>query len=202
VGLSKIKAGSGRFILIRAAVGGGVLALVQLTLMGFQGRVAFIPLVIFVGLGAVTGAVYGTAVELLGEAGRIVGFIVSVIPLCFVIVLELSWYAIAPWSAPHPYPGSEIEMTGSTGAWGHFRNQTYTITLSMSEAQQYYQKQMDRYCVDDWKFIILSECEGYSQCREARCEIRRFLLEQYFTVNLYSVSDRETLVSQWDAWQD
>jgi hypothetical protein len=191
-----------RPVLIGALVGGGSIFLVQLTIMCLQGKVYCVPLIALTGLGALTGAIWGIAVAFFGETGCIIGPILGGIPACFVIVLILTWYAIMPWAAPRPYPGSDVEMSGGTGAWGQFRNQKYVVSLSLNDVEQYYRKQMSKYCEGAWEFVAPEDCSDYSSCRSARCEIRRFAAEQRFTVDLYAISEKETKVSQWDAWQD
>ncbi len=198
----KKKLNPGRSILIGAAIGGFGVIFTQLTIMGLQGRVDFIPLLILGGFGSITGVTWGIVTKLPSEAGRIIGAMVSCIPTCLVVVLISTWYAITPWAAPYPYPNTAVEMTGGTGAWGHFRNQKYMVSLSIDEVEQYYREQMGKYCEGEWEFAEPEDCMRYSHCRCAQCEVRRFGLEQQFTVDLYEISEAETQVSQWDAWQD
>jgi hypothetical protein len=189
-------------VLIGAITVGVGIALAQLTIMGYQGRVAVIPLLVLVSLGALTGAVWGAVVKMMGRAGYVIGAIVSIIPAGLLAVAGLTWYAITPWSAPLPYPGSEVEVDGGTGSWGHFRNQTYTVSLPLEEVERYYLEQMAEYCAEQPEIAVPEDCEGYAICRSVSCDIRRLWAEQRFEVRLYEVSESETEVSQWDAWED
>ncbi len=192
-----------RPVLVGTIAGGGSVALAQLTMMGCQGKVTMMPLLIVAGLGAMTGAVWGTAVKILGKVGYIVGAVVSLGPASLLVVLGLTWYAITPWAAPPPYPGCEVEVVqGATGAWGLFRNQSYTASIPLEDVERYYLEQMSKYCVEEPQTSVPEDCAGYATCWSASCEIRRLWAEQQFTVRAYEVSEKETNVSQWDAWQD
>ena len=94
-----------------------------------------------------------------------------------------------------------MKLDGGAGSWGPSRVKTYAVAMPVNTIQRYYESQMNRYCVDAWKFTTLSEPEC-SSCIVASCKIRRLGLEQYFRVRLHPISETQTEVIQVDHWQD
>ena len=191
---------------IRAAIGGAVGACVVsfIALMISEERF-IVQTVMYLGTsGVIGGAIGGVTLGALYDAKLIaaVGGIMGGIAGCILLTVGVVVYTVVPWPSPKPYPGAEVETQMGGGSWGASQSQAYTVTLSLDEIQQYYEEQMTRYCQGDWRFRALSECEGYSLCREAECEVRRLWLEQYFKVRLYSVSETDTEVFHVDTWQD
>jgi hypothetical protein len=72
----------------------------------------------------------------------------------------------------------------------------------MDELQDYYEEQLERYCVGDWQFEVPAYSDLYSTCLRATCRIRRPWVEQLFEVMLCPVSESGTVVRHVDMYQD
>ena len=150
--------------------------------------------------GATVGIVLGALHDdkLIIALGGMIGGLVGP----FLLLIGVWVYSVIPWPSPRPYPGTKMETQWGGGSSIRSRSRTYAVALSLDEIQRYYEKQMKWYCQGDWRFRALPDCEGYSLCREAECEIRRLWQEQYCRVTLYSVSETETSVYHVDFWED
>lgn len=72
-----------------------------------------------------------------------------------------------------------------------------TIPFPAPASEQYYNWEMEQYCVDQWEFVDTEiSCDGYTKCRMAECEIPRPFVEdaQFFSVYLRSLSKDQTNV--------
>ena len=138
-----------------------------------------------------------------GKPVAAVGGMVGGIIGCLVLSGASFIYVDMARPSPKPLPNVEPVIGTASGSWGYTEDQTYTVTLPIEAVQEYYEEQMSQYCEDGWRFETLpqDECEGYSLCRRAECDIPRPVLEQYFIVSLYAVSEIETRVVHVDAWE-
>jgi len=149
--------------------------------------------------GAFFGVIFGAFDD--KRVGIVIGGIFGGIVGCGLTVVGTMVYTSMPWPSPQPYPGVEVQFDSDAGSWGVSRIQTYTTTMPLDAMQQYYDKQMRRYCEDSWQFETESDRQ-YSFCSEANCSIRRFWMEQYFSVHLCTATVTQTVVIQVDSWQD
>ena len=192
-------------VMIRAAIGaaiGGSVASFLAIIVVREPRFFADALQFFGTGGLIGGAILGAMIGAFSENGRKVGGIIGGVGGCILMMIAACLYASIPWPSPQPYPGVQTSIHWDGGSWGPSRVQTYTVTLSLDDMQQYYEEQMNRYCVSSSQFETLPDHEEYSLCREAGCEIRRLWLEQYFRVHLCSVPETGTVVTQMDMWQD
>lgn len=185
--------------ILGACIGGGLVSLI--VILTFESRFVVDALLVL-GIGAmIGGGLCGLMASKYGTAGITIGGIIGGVGGCALAMIGTIFYAAIPWPAPQPYSGASVQMDGGAGSWGPSRVKTYTVAMPLNVIQQYYEGQMNRYCVDAWTFSTLSGSEC-SSCLEASCEIRRLGLEQYFRVRLHPISEVETEVIQIDHWQD
>lgn len=186
--------------LIGAALGGSLVYL--FVLLVFESRFVFEALLALGSGGTIGGALCGIVLGAPNKrAGVIIGGLFGGIAGCILATIGILFYAKIPWPSPQPYPGVETQMTSGVGSWGLARTQAYTTTLSLGVMEQYYQGQMNQYCVDDWHFENLSDTK-YELCHQADCRVPRLGLEQYFRVEVCSVSEAQTVITHVDMWQD
>lgn len=104
------------------------------------------------------------------------------------------YYTTARRPAPKPYPGAEVPELGIViGAGRREYRFEYTVDCSLDDLQEYYEEQMDKYCVDDdWQFsLIENACADYVECRVASCDLA---YSQRFLIYLRSISRTRTNV--------
>ena len=192
-------------VLIRALIGGLIVSsLIVFPMFLLEERFLSNAMIFFGTSGFVCGAICGAVIGIFGRkvelaiAGAVSGL------GCFILAtFGILWYSAAPWPAPKPYPSVDVQLQeGSPGSWGLFRSQMYTHSLSLDDVQQHYEKEMGQYCEGSWQFKEFPGQAENSFCRQARCEIYRLGMEQYFEVELCSISDTETVVTQFDFWED
>src|SRR3972149_6693913 len=119
----------------------------------------------------------------------------------------LLWILTKPLPVPEPYPDAMVTTSQHGIAnWGTERVQIYEMNRTLAEIEQYYQRQMEGYCRQTIDFIMTTECrESVWPCTRAECKIPlRYesgpLHGQWFTVELYPISDVTTRVIQVTAW--
>ena len=147
----------------------------------------------------------------------LIGIIVT--GCCLLLPGLLLWYPGYRWPAPGVYPQVTASLSeGAIGSWGLARDQTYIVNRSLDDTQQYYEAEMQRYCIDSWHFETLTgshwtssnswglrELPEYvenSVCRQAQCKVRRWRLDQEFKVLLCAENKMRTKVVQVDLWED
>jgi hypothetical protein len=189
---------------IGAAIGGGIAGLIVFITMASEPRFVGDALKVLGTGGIIGGAICG-AVSGLFENARVavaIGGVAGGVGGCVLAMIGTIWYTFTPWPSPQPYPAVEPVTDIGGGSWGVSRSQIYTVTISLDDMQHYYEAEMERHCVSGWQFETSTDCGEYHTCRQARCEIRRLWMEQYFRVTLYPVSESQIKVYQADMWQD
>src|SRR5574337_174930 len=85
------------------------------------------------------------------------------------------FYITAPFPAPAPYPGATVQASSPNIGSGRRSIQfEYTAPVTVDEIQRYYEAEMKRYCAKGWQFMATENaCQGYAECRVAKCEIPR-----------------------------
>lgn len=140
-----------------------------------------------------------------GESKRLISIgalIASLAPVWVLFILTclcvamygLVYYNTARRPAPKPYPGAEVpDPLISIGAGRREYRFEYTVNHSLDGVQEYYEEQMNEYCVDDdWQFSpTKNACVGYAECRVASCDIAN---SQWFLIYLRSVTETRTNV--------
>jgi hypothetical protein len=190
--------------------------------------VEFLICVLFIFLiGACIGGLFSHTMAKRANSRRRVLFlnifsIAAIIFICispFLFMFGVLFYAWTPWPSPKPYPGvQQVERgEGPTGSWGFVRSQTYRVDQPINIVKQYYEDEMDTYCVDDRQSHTIYGAELYtppnrwgldeiplehSPCFQLECSVRRWSMAQGFEVFMCSESEARTVVVQLDAWQD
>jgi hypothetical protein len=189
-----------RRVAIGAAIGGIIASL--MVVIFFEPRFVVDALQVFGPGGIIGGAICGAIAGMFeSKIGAVIGGVIGGMGGCVLAAIGTIFYAAIPWPSPQLYPGAQPLIEGGAGSWGPSRSQTYTVTLRLDDVQLYYEEQMNRYCEGTWRFEASSDAKR-SLCREASCRVPRPLLEQYFRVRLCPTTERQTVVTHIDAWQD
>lgn len=145
-------------------------------------------------IGGILGLVSNTRIAAAGFG--LVGGLCS----CITVAIGVLLYTWTPWPAPRIYPGAEAATYEGGGSWGVVKTQVYTLTVPLEALQQHYFKEMKRFCTKMGDFEQVEE--NGMICHRAECQIRRPWMEEFFTVSLCTLSDRETVVYHTVMWED
>jgi hypothetical protein len=137
-------------------------------------------------------------------------YIISAILISTIVAL-CGFFLISPlpiYGYPDPYPNSDISIKRnvSRGNCCSADEITYLIGASYSDIQSHYDREMRRYCSDDWNWLSGSRnnekyLNKYSDQISADCQIKNNPLRQKFTVIIYYNNESESFVYQENHWE-